>query len=267
VAHVVKEKGDVLFAEYIGEEEITEKEERKDTQQVIPLTKPKRKVIPGYAAALVQRRFFPVYAAAVFFLIVLIVYMTTQTVMQNDFLATLHFDDQVPHEFVPISKSSLRNPDDPELNTAFETFYDTFLAGMLEYQDLNYQEAIDKLKPLEPEVSKLQADLTDTETLSVIRDYYFYLGISYLAMARSKLVEIAKEKRRSYLQKSLQLLSISKKVASNNQFKMLDRDMYFLALTLYFTGKIDLTIQELKNIKQESLFYSKATLLIRTLKD
>jgi hypothetical protein len=142
------------------------------------------------------------------------------------------------------------------------SFYDDFLAGMLEYKDLRYVRTIQILKTLQATADKLQGRTTDKEILALIRDYHFYLGISHLAISRSEQIDIDEKTKQLHLEDAIQELSHSTTLAMNNSLHSIDRDRFFGGLAYGLAGQKDVAVEELNAIDPSSPFFGKSNELI-----
>jgi len=254
MVHLIQEEGDVLFAEFIEPKKKPAKE--RENVQVFRFPRFGTKFRPAFARTLLRKNLVPVYASAVLFFILVGSFFTYQNFIKKDFWSQYCYDDQVPYEYPEKTDFVLRSS-----NNETDVFKNNFDIGMLKYKECNYLDAIGYWQVKEQEVEKLQESLENEESLSLLRDYYFYYGVSCFAAARSTQKPLSEEKQKNAYQKSSQLLSTSKKLTTEHQLDHLDRDLYYLALATGFSGNANSALSILQKIAQDSPFYSRANKL------
>ena len=250
MTNLIKEDGEVLFAEYLTTKEKQAKKTDPVSEKVFQSPRPKF-------------RFKYVYATAAMLILMLGSIYTIQNFYQDNILTDMVYDEQVPYKFEPNSGLRSGDSDDQKPVDPIEAFNKSFNNAMYSYRDLKYLQTVGGLKSLESEAKKLQTDSGDSKHFSVIADYYFYYGLSHYAVARSKKAEISEAEKNSHLLESSLLLSLSKEITLSHSLPDMDRIRYFLALTYGFSGQLDLAASEFEKITPESQFLGKRDKLIK----
>ena len=260
--NLIKEEGDVLFPEFLATKNKPAKE--KETKQKLKGILHKFKhTFTSASSASQQEKLIPVYIMTALFFIVISSIFIYQNYFQLDFNSSFCYDEVVPYEYRWVSQNNFRSGENPKAFYIFDSFNSKFEQGILEYGDRNYQKAIHIWEALLPDSEKLQGSLKEIEPLSILRDYHFYLGVSYLAKARSKNIEIPKGQRQISYQNSTSYLLKSKNFTVTHKLNFLDRDLYFLALAYGFSGDVKSAVSELHKIKPESQFNPDASKLMK----
>ncbi len=242
---LIKKEGEVLFADYLEN-----KQER--------VQKRISKSFKVFSFPRFEYKFRTVIAAVVVLIIIMGSFYTINNFYQKDILSTIVYDEQVPYEFIPEPGYNPRGGENQTAADAFDLFYQKFLEAVSYYNELNYIHAIQRLEPLSSDVEKIQTVLDDDESYSAIKNYYFYFGLSYLAMATSKKTVIAESVKKHYLENAIQNLINSKNIGLVNKPHLNDKLSYFLGLTYSLAGFNQKAILELQDIEKTSVFYKKA---------
>jgi len=130
---------------------------------------------------------------------------------------------------------------------------------MGDYMIFNYQEAIERLESLEPAASEFLTRQNSKEIISDVRDYYFYLGVSHLALGRSK--KLGKEEKAEHIDKAIPYLESAERITLENNFEQSDREIYFLGLAYVFEGRTKVGLEKLDIIEEKSNYYIKSSKL------
>lgn len=203
------------------------------------------------------------FAAVVMFAIVGGSYWMLRESQQNDFLASIHFDDRVPYAFESPFGSSLRRPSEArEDDVELDRFYDRFLAAIAAYRSLNYSRANEILEPLRPCAERLLTHAANDTVIAIVRDYYFYFGVSHLALAQSQRVQLNEAARQHHLETAIGLLERSVTLAVQQDFNDNSRDHYFLGLAYGLSGKEDNARRQLEKMKPGSQFFGDSQKLL-----
>ncbi|NIV95795.1 hypothetical protein GWN42_24125 [candidate division KSB1 bacterium] len=172
------------------------------------------------------------------------------------------YDDRVPYHFEPIKKDILRGMRSqgvPETSNKLDQLYARFLEGMLEYKDLNYDQAITILEKIQPEIESLEKTAQDELSMRIIRDYYFYSGLSHLALAQSE--ESADTNQSIHLRRAIENLDKAKTIETGSDLDD-DQAFYFLGVAYGLTEQYKRAVSELRNVSSESSFYKESVQLI-----
>lgn len=174
------------------------------------------------------------------------------------------FDNSVPIAFQPTAVTRLRGLSvRSELRKDFDAFHNQFIEGMLYYEDLEYLQAVRILEPLQGKADQFQKTLTDTLAMSVVRDYYFYTGVTYLAVSRTKIDEVHTSIKKQSLMNAEQFLIKSSELTDRYDLKLVDREKYFLGLVYLLSGDRDSLIKCINQISESSPFYQEGGKLIK----
>ena len=213
--NLIKEKGRSIFAEYL----------RKQKHQV---KQPIRLNVLNFSFGNIRKMPSYAFAAALVVLLLLGSYHIFQKVGSGTQYA-FNFDNQVPYEY---TESSLRGDSINSLN--FPEYYDfvnKFQKGISYYLSWEYSSVIDTWQNMDTIAKDIAIKTDNKQFLKVARDYYFYKGLSHLA------------------------LSVSQKVKFNNQIRISHRDA-----AIYYISKADslAKVYNLDEINRESSFLEKA---------
>lgn len=197
----------------------------------------------------------PRYALAVSIIVALLFVSVQiyQVVIKKDRYREYVYDDKVPYEY---DTSGLRGaPAELETDILFRSFVSQFKLGMSNYMIRDYQNAIASFEILQPNAIKLQARVPDKNLAPWIRDFYFYNGVSHLALLRSKRIEHDQAARLRHAEEAIQSLMKADSLVRSNDLERSDRETYFLGLAYGFGGNQDSAIARLHQIQPRSRFY------------
>lgn len=204
----------------------------------------------------------PRYALAIpVALALIVVAFVVKDMFRPDGLGKYVYDDQVPYEY---DVSGLRSASDElERDRLFRSFVSQFKLGMSNYLTRDYQNAIASFASQKSEAAELQARLPDENVAPWLRDYYFYQGVSHLALLRSKRLDLDQTVRARHAEGAIQSLQQADALARNNNLEGNDREKYFLGLAYGFAGLRDSAAVQLRMIKTGSSFYDDSVKLIQ----
>ncbi len=204
----------------------------------------------------------PAIATAGAAILVMIVLMPAAVNMFGaDPFAKYVYDDKIPYEYRAVIFRTPSEENGPVSD--FKKFHRQFQMAMGDYMVRHYEQAIVRLENLLPLVRRLTAEGNSPEAAQNFRDYYFYLGVSHLAMARSRNSEMTSETRETHGHRAVEHLVQGRTFAERMQLNQLDRETYFLGVAYGFTGQNELGEQELSRIDTESEFNDDAISLMR----
>ena len=206
-------------------------------------------------------RRIPGYAYAIMAAALAITVLLRTPIFDRDIASAYVYDDEVPFEY---TESSLRSgqvvtAEIPEI----PLFVNQFKLGMADYMIKNYENAIGAFENLQSAAQTLRSKSTYPKVLQYIHDYFFYLGVSHLAVSRSQSRHLSGAERTKHYQQAIASLSQAQSLASENNLNLLDRDTYFLGVAYGFGGKPDAAITALEKINIESSFYNNSNNLIQ----
>ena len=104
---------------------------------------------------------------------------------------------------------------------------------------------------------------TDRELLLAVRDYYFYLGVSHLAISVSQKNRISAHVRRTHNDVAIHYLSKADSLSNQNQFINNDRETYYIGMALGIGGKKEKALEKLTELTTKSIFHEEANELIK----
>lgn len=201
-----------------------------------------------------------IFALSGIILSVLAVFIIYEKIIKNDIYAHYVYDDKVPYEY---AISSLRSTSEAlEADALVRSFISRFKLGISDYMIRNYQGAISTFETLKPEARMLQVRLPNGDILPWIRDFYFYQGVSHLALLRSKRRELDQSARSRHTEEAIQSLMRADSLVRSNNLEGSDREAYFLGLAYGFGGQQDSAIVQLHQIKPGNRFYKDSVELI-----
>lgn len=209
-----------------------------------------------------SRKPLPRYAFALSLVLVgmLATLFTYQIVVKNDADNYYVYDDRVPYEY---NMSSLRAPSAVfQHDSLFQAFVTQFKLGMSDYMVRDYEGAINALQNLTPTVQTLQVRPDLEKLLPWIRDFYFYLGVSHFALARSRQIELGEEAKAGHAKQSIRWLALADSLVNANHLVGSDRETYFLGLAYGFGGYKDSAVTQFRRIPPGSRFYNESVNLI-----
>lgn len=233
---LIQTEGNVIFAKAV---------QRRKKRQKNPLWQLRNKLSP-----VVQRT--PSWAVA---LVVLLIAFSSYWMLfrqgQDDVLATAVYDEKVPDAYNPAP--GLRGgAEDPGSSNLQAVFFDRFQTAMLEYKDREYRSAVHEFEKLQPDAAWLEATTDQPEAFELLKDYYFYWGVSHFALARSRVVDLGEQHRKQQLAMAIQRLSKADELSQTYQLGDNDRINYFLGLAYGFDGQTERAIKYLEMIPSDN---------------
>ncbi len=170
-----------------------------------------------------------------------------------------NFVDKVPYSFEAeyLNASSMRPQTRVDTNTT-SVFRSRFIDIMTLYESRKYETTINALIALEDDLLDLQT-IKEERVMTIIREYYFYRGVSRLAYCTSDVGN--QDTFTDCMTATIADLQQAQKMAIQNHFERYDRDTYFLALAFNLSGMIKATKQELNKINYKDEFWDQAKTL------
>jgi len=161
---------------------------------------------------------------------------------KQDPFESYRYADKVPYEY---DITSFRGQTiDLSIDQTLETFKNKFILGISDYMLFDYENAIKKWKELEPIADELAGLSSNQKFLPWIREYYFYLGVSHLALGRNK--NLNEKESKMHFKKSIDYLLRIDSLASKYSLKENVRINYFLGLAFGFLGKYEKAVEYLQ---------------------
>lgn len=170
-------------------------------------------------------------------------------------------DDRLPYPLpdMPFLRS-LENQSGRSI--AFRKLMFGYRNGLNSYNGRDFPQAIQHFRQTAPEAEDLLSrPEIDSLTLRILRDRYFYLGLSLLKVSRDP--DLAAPDREQYLQEAVPALKQALRLSLEHRLSQSDRDRYFLAIAHEFAGDITTARTELEAIPPESRFYPDSRILRR----
>lgn len=165
---------------------------------------------------------------------------------KENVLDRIAYNNAVPYSFNP---GSLWRGSSNGAVDLHEFFSEQFQIAMFSYKDLDYQSAIAKFAALQDSARKLETTAEKSESFWLLREYHFYRGISYFALARNPGSKLSTEREEQLLQEAIQNLLKAVEMAQIHALNDNDKLNYFLGLAYGFSGKRDLAVEYLRMIQ------------------
>lgn len=242
-------------------EEAKLKSGQASTQPSYPLEQ-QRRMIPLELLSKISRPPLRRYALALSILIaVLAVFPIYQMAVKNDIDVQYVFDDRVPYDYdlSGLRGSSSALPQD----SLFQVFLTQFRLGLADYLIRDYAAAVTTFQNSAPTAQALQTQPDNEKILPWLRDFYFYLGVSHFALARSLRLGLGDEAKAQHANQSIRWLALADSLVTVRHLESSDRESYFLGLAYGFGGRRDLAVAQLRKIESGSQFYEDTGKLIR----
>lgn len=164
------------------------------------------------------------------------------------------FQQTVPFIY---NESGLRDIDGIAIEPKEIAFYQQFKMSMTDYVNGKYDKAVVLFrKGLPDAINMVQNPLM----IKVVRNYFFYWGISRLAGIHQK-AQISLKDQQSLFE-VVRLINTALSIAKQNKLEKIDREEFYLGLTLGLAGKKDKACECLRKISEKSMFHSDARILI-----
>lgn len=215
----------------------------------------------------VIRNYLPTFVKVPRYAIVFILFIGISTsaiysyyqIEEYIFYAQFRYDNKEPYVPEVWRETSTPTVSEPD----FKLLQRGIQISLNDYIKQDYLSTINSLKSLSHYAQALQARSNNSEISCLLRDYYFYLGISYFAAFRSKSLKIEDDIRKLYSRNSIQNLESALSYSNPNSCPLeQDREFYFLGLAFGFAGDFESANTNLQKIGSESYFYENSKKLI-----
>jgi hypothetical protein len=154
-------------------------------------------------------------------------------------------------------KSGLRDIDVRINNPNEIAFVQNYKMSMTDFINGKYDKANIGFKKGQPAaINMLQNQLM----IDIVRDYYFYWGISMLVSTKAKLP--IKPENRDILCEALRLMNTAISLAKKNNLADIDRETYYIGLTLGLVGRKVEACEYLIKISSKSKYHNNSLALI-----
>jgi hypothetical protein len=183
-----------------------------------------------------------------------------QIAHKEDLGSSYVYDERVPSP----PASGLRAPSDYSgADSLFHSFMSHFRLALSDYMRRDYQNTITALENLAPWAQSLQAGPGNTKFLPSLREYYFYLGVSYFALTRSQRTALGPETKVQHTEEAIRFLARADSLALAQQLSGIDRETFFLGLAYGFSGRYAEAVDQLNKIPVNSIYYNDVPKLVR----
>ena len=201
----------------------------------------------------------PAYAILVF-IFLLGGYFTYHKINEYRFYAQFVYDNEVPYD----PDSGLRSGEEPALtNPQLQSFVRQCEIGIADYLARDYKKAIDVFESLKGRAESLQAEPLLPENGIFLRDFYFYLGVSHLALFTTRSLEIDDQERKQHLDNAESNLLQAQSLVKDHDLEEQDREIYFLGLAYGFADEKRKAVELLQKISGDSQFEVESLKLIQ----
>jgi len=170
----------------------------------------------------------------------------------------VNFDNQVPYKF---NNLHLRgNSGQSQIDPMLDIFIKNFQSAIGDYNIFEYKSAVKTFEQLEPLAEKMLQEPDAKKRLAWVRDFYFYKGLSHLAIAGKKNSsrEVKKDQSGLAIENIQRAIEISKEFALNKT----DRESYFLMMAFLIKGDRERAQEVFAEIPAKSPFHFKAKKLL-----
>ena len=172
----------------------------------------------------------------------------------------VNFDQAVPSGY---GQSALRSESDMSRKDAlFLLFNNQYLAGISDYIICDYSSAIKSWKKIETICVELEKNTHDLEFLKTIRNYYYYLGVSNLAISVSKKQRLNESTRTKHRMDAIAYLLKAEALSNNHLFNDKDKIVFYLGTAYGIDGKKAEAVDMLSKLTDKSEYYNQAKELI-----
>lgn len=160
-------------------------------------------------------------------------------------------------ERVPIPPpSGLRGASDySQVDSTLSLLTRGFQEAMIYYLRRDYPTTVTALEKLAPFAQQLQVGPNPEKFLSLLREYYFYRGVSHFALVRRRKAQFASGEKARHQELAIQFLARADSLAQALQTTGKDRETFFLGLAYGFAGRRAEAVDQLKKIPASSSYY------------
>ena len=133
----------------------------------------------------------------------------------------------------------------PETNA----FRRDFKEAMSDYALKNYTKALITLESLQPVAATLYKHIDSTSHATLLRDYYFYSGISHFALS------LEAQNQNEHAEQGIAWLMRADSLVQAQQMANSDREIFFLGQAYGFNGEYEKAKELLQRIESESSYF------------
>ncbi len=164
-----------------------------------------------------------------------------------------------------------------EVRSDWIAFSKLFRQSLATYQKRDYRAALGQLSRLQAQAEALEQSLGDeqlvqelgpqeaTKARELLRNYYFYLGVSQLAYSRVNGDRLEDAEKDRYAHQAIRFISRALTLAETHRLGQSDRERFFLGLALAFAGNTPKALEHWRQIGSNSPYFQEADRLINAL--
>ena len=171
------------------------------------------------------------------------------------------YDQVVPYPFGEGAVRGVRSSTSSD--SLYRAFDNGFLTAMSMYQRHDYAQTIQWLSQQNTAIPLLEQHLEVEKNLARIRDFYFYQGVSYLAMGRSRLLAGEQERQARLFDSAAHNLELASHFTSEHNLESPDREAFFLSLAYGFSGDKTAAREQLLLLPKTSAYYPRSRALLK----
>ncbi len=181
------------------------------------------------------------------------------------FWEQFEYSDNVPFEYEP---RALRGAEvDSDSEEELRTFKSRFELAISDYESTDYLRGLEAMQRLATDAEVLQQRFSDESQRRMFRDYFFYHGLTNLALARSKMQLIGGPQRSHFVQEASRLLEQAQSKTNSDEHEYFNRIRFFRALAYGFSDQKERAKSLLREIAPGTTYYQKSQKLIRRWSD
>jgi hypothetical protein len=164
------------------------------------------------------------------------------------------FQQTVPFLY---TESGLRDIEEVAVNPKEVAFYEKYKISMTDFVSGKYDQAVEQFRKGLPDVVGV---VHNPLMVEVVRNYFFYWGISRLVgIKQKKQISIYDRQR---LLEVIGLLTTALSIAKTNKLDSIDREEFFLGLTFGLAGEKEKAYEYLGKIISKSKFHNESQVLL-----
>lgn len=220
-----------------------------------------KKYLNSFAAAFTNfKRPVPRWAAVAVVLSIVAMIFILPDKLDND-VYRQYFHPSIDPYYSKISNTLRSNQSDFDLSNfsnekiqQMRGFKNRYELGIASYLLKDYKDAIQQFAECEKDINFFE---NDTTRMVLVRDLYFYQGLSFLALAGEKTT------RKNYLEKAIKNIKTARTIEKNYYKIETEETTFFLGLSLFLNREEQTAYSYLKQISESSSFYQQAEYLIK----
>ncbi len=199
-----------------------------------------------------------VFAYASLIIVVLVGSYFALDYFTNDTL-NLNFQNHVPYKYQNIQLRGQANHN--EIDPILDIFIKNFQAAIGDYNIFEYKSAVKTFSHLKPLAERLLQESDKEERVRWVRNYYFYKGLSHLAIATDKKSD--KKLKDEQIQLAIENIQTAIEISEKYHLTDSDRENYFLIMALLAKGDRKQAEDYFSHFSKTSPFRFKAERLLK----